>query len=94
MERLSGRGGVRTAPAASLRGEVKVKIAQLCLTLCDPMDYTMHEILQTRILVACPFSRGSSQPRDRTRSPALQTDSLLAEAQRKLRGEGAYYTQS
>uniref|UniRef100_A0A8C0AAE2 Nuclear pore complex protein Nup214 n=1 Tax=Bos mutus grunniens TaxID=30521 RepID=A0A8C0AAE2_BOSMU len=34
------------------------------------MDYTVHGILQARILewVACPFSRGSSQPR----SPALQ----------------------
>ena len=38
------------------------------LTLCDPMDYTVHGILQARILgwVAFPFSRGSSQPRDRT----------------------------
>ena len=36
--------------------------------LCDPMDYTVHGILQSRILewVAFPFSRGSSQPRDRT----------------------------
>ena len=35
---------------------------------CDPMDYTVHGILQARILewVAFPFSRGSSQPRDRT----------------------------
>ena len=47
---------------------VKVKVAQSCLTLCDPMDYTVHGILQARILewVALPFSRGSSQPRDRT----------------------------
>ena len=32
------------------------------------MDYPVHEILQARILdwVALPFSRGSSQPRDRT----------------------------
>ena len=46
----------------------EVKVTQLCLTLCDPMDYTVHEILQARILewVALPFSRGSSQPRDRT----------------------------
>ena len=38
------------------------------LTLCDPMDYTVHGILQARILewVAFPFSRGSSQPRDKT----------------------------
>ena len=33
------------------------------------MDYTVHEILQARILewVAFPFSRGSSQPKNRTR---------------------------
>ena len=37
-------------------------------TLCDPMDYAVHGILQARILdcVAFPFSRGSSQPRDET----------------------------
>ena len=47
---------------------LKVKVAQSCLTLCDPMDYTVHGILWARILewVAIPFSRGSSQPRDRT----------------------------
>ena len=45
-----------------------VKVAQLCLTLCDPTDYTIHGILQARILewVAFPFSRGSSQLRDWT----------------------------
>ena len=38
------------------------------LTLCDHMDYTVHGILQARILesVVFPFSRGSSQPRDPT----------------------------
>ena len=47
---------------------VKVKVAQSCRTLCDPTDHTVHGILQARILdwVAFPFSRGSSQPRDRT----------------------------
>ena len=46
----------------------KVKVAQLCPTLWDPVDYTVHGILQARILewVVFPFSRGSSQPRDRT----------------------------
>ena len=36
--------------------------------LCNPTDYTVHGILQARILewVTFPFSRGSSQPRDRT----------------------------
>ena len=49
-------------------GSWKVKVAQSCLTLCDPMDYTVHGILQTRTLewVAFPFSRGSFQPRDWT----------------------------
>ena len=46
--------------------KVKVKVAQTCPTLCDPMEYTVQGILQARILewVAFPFSRGSSQPRD------------------------------
>ena len=45
-----------------------VKVAQSCLTLCDPVDYRVHGILQARILdwVAFPFSRESSQPRDCT----------------------------
>ena len=48
--------------------KVKVEVTQLCPTLWYPMDYTVHGILQARILewVAFPFSRGSSQPRDRT----------------------------
>ena len=53
--------------------EMCVLVAQLCLTLCNPMDYSpsgssVHEILQARILerVAVPFSRGSSRPRDQT----------------------------
>ena len=47
---------------------VKCKITQSRPTLGDPMDYTVHGILQDRILewVAFPFSKGSSQPRDQT----------------------------
>ena len=47
---------------------IKVKIIQSCPTLCNPMDYTVHGILQARILerVAFPFSRGSSRPRNWT----------------------------
>ena len=35
-----------------------MKVAQLCLALCDPMDCTVHGIFQARILewVAFPFS--------------------------------------
>ena len=50
-----------------------VLVAQLCLTLCDPTDYSppgffVHGILQASILewIAVPFSRGSSRPRNRT----------------------------
>ena len=54
--------------AVSYKAKVKVKVLQSCLTLCDPMDYTVHGILQARILewVTFCFSRGSSQPRGRT----------------------------
>ena len=48
-------------------------LTQLYLTLCDPMDCSppdssVHRIFQARILewVAISYSRGSSQPRDRT----------------------------
>ena len=51
-----------------MASKVKVKVSQLCLTLCDPMEHTVHGVLQVRILewVAVPFSSGSSQPRDGT----------------------------
>ena len=64
---------------------VKVKVAQSCLTLCNPMDL-VHGILQARMLewVAFPFSRGSSQPRSLT----LQADSLPAEPQGKPKNTG------
>ena len=41
-------------------------VTQSCPTLCDSMDYTVHGILQARILewVAFAFSRESSQLRD------------------------------
>ena len=49
------------------------EVAQSCPTLCDTMDcslpgFSVHGISQARILewVAISFSRGSSQPRDRT----------------------------
>ena len=51
---------------------VCVSVAQSCLPICDPMDCpsgsSVHGILQARILewIAIPFSRGTSQPRDRT----------------------------
>ena len=79
-----------------LRGQVRwsgitislsewVKVTQSCLTLCDPMDFTVHGILQARILewVTFPFSKDLPKPGIEPRSPALQTDSLPAEPQGK-----------
>ena len=69
---------------------LKMKVAQSCPTLCDPMDYTVHGILQVRILewVAFPFSRGLSNPGIEPRTPALQADSLPAQPQGKPKNTG------
>ena len=69
----------------------KVKVAQWCPTLHDPMDYTVHGLLQARILewVAFTFSkgdlrRGSSKPK----FPAFQADPLPAEPPGKPKNTG------
>ena len=53
----------------------KVKVAQSCLTLCNPMDCSrprssVHGILQARTLelVAISFSRGSSRAREQNQN--------------------------
>ena len=53
------------------------------------MDYTVHRILQTRILewAAFPFSSGSSQFRDGTQV-TLRVDSLPAEPLEKPKNTG------
>ena len=70
---------------------MKEKVTQLCLTLCDPMDYRVHGIFQARILewVVFPFSRGYlPNPGMESRSPALQADSLPAEPPGKPKNTG------
>ena len=64
---------------------LKVKVAQSCPTFCDPMDYTFHGILQARILewVAFPFSRGCSQPRERTQVSRIAGRFFTSEATRE-----------
>ena len=61
---------------------VKVKIAQSCPTLWDPIDYTVHGILQARIL---EYSSPGDLPNPgiEPKSPTLQADSLPAEPQGK-----------
>ena len=52
-----------------------------CVQLCNPMDYTLHGILQARILewVAFPSPGDLPNPRIEPQSPTLQADSLPAE---------------
>ena len=67
-----------------------VKVTQWCLALCDPMDYTVYGILQARILelVALPFCRGSSQPRDRTQVSHIAGEFFTSWATRKAKNTG------
>ena len=69
---------------------VHAQLLQPCLTLCDPMDcslqdFSVHGILQARILewVAMPSSRGSSQTRDRTWVSCIAGGFLMHWATRK-----------
>ena len=64
---------------------MSIPVSLFIPTLCDPMNYTVHGILQAKILewVAFPFSRGLPNPEIKPRSLALQVDSLPAEPQGK-----------
>ena len=63
---LQGHFPSHGCPTTALLAGRKVPVTQWCPTVYDSMGYTVHGILQARILewVAFPFSRGSSQPRD------------------------------
>ena len=67
----------------------KLKVTQSCPTLCDPVDHTVHGILQARILerVAVPSPGDLPNPGIEPRSPALRVDSLPAEPQGKPEGK-------
>ena len=58
---------------------LKLKVAQLCLTLCDPMDDTVHGILQARILEPFPSPGDLPNPGIEPGSPTLQVDFLPAD---------------
>ena len=68
-----------------MNGLCKCKSTQSCLTLWDPMDYTVQGILQARILewVTFPFSRGSSQPRDGTQVSRIAGEFFTSWATKK-----------
>ena len=71
------------------RDRVKVKVAQLCPTLCEPIDI-VHGILQVRILEweAFPSPGYLPNPGIEPRSPALQADSLPAGTPGKPKNTG------
>ena len=58
-----------------------MKVAQSCPALCDPVDYTVHGILQAIIWVrvAVPSPMDRPNPGIEPGSPALQVGSLPAE---------------
>ena len=88
--RLNQRWGPGVGRGGRLEAQLKVKVAQSCPTLWDPMDCSppgssVHGISQARVLewVAMPCSKGSSQPRDQTQVSCIscihwQVDSLRA----------------
>ena len=60
----------------------KVLLTQLCPTPCDPIDSSVHGILQAGGIlewVAIPFSGDLPDPGIEPKSPALQADSLPSE---------------
>ena len=74
----------------ALPTKVEVKVTQPCLTLCDPINYTVHGILQARIpkWVAFPSLGDLLNPGIKPRSSALQADSLPAEPPGKPKNTG------
>ena len=62
------------------------EVAQSCPTFCDPMycslpGFSVHGILQARILEGLPFPSPGDLPNPRIKpgSPALQADALSSE---------------
>ena len=78
-------------PSCILLEKASVLVAQLCLTLCDPMDCSspgpsVHGILWARCWsgLLFPYPRDLPQPGFKHQSSALQADSLLSEPPRKF----------
>ena len=76
-----------------------VWVTQSSPTLCNPMHYSSpgssaHGILQARILewVAVPFSRGSSQPRDRTQVSHIAARFFTVWATRQFPGASFFFS--
>ena len=95
MQKQKGKGSPALQVDSLPRELTKnlVKVAQWCLTLCNPMDYTVHGIIQASILewVAFPSPGDLPNPGIELRSPTLQVDSLPDEARGKPAVFGAFH---
>ena len=71
----------------------EVKVAQSYPTLCNPMDYRVHGILQARILEweVFRFSRGSSQPRDQTQVSRIAGGFFTSWATREIPAQASWF---
>ena len=70
--------------------KVKVKFAQMCLILCNSMDWSLpgssvHGLFQAKVLewVPFPFTKDIPDPGIKPRSLALQADALPSEPRGK-----------
>ena len=72
-----------------------MKVVQSCPTLCDPMDYTIHGILQARILewIAVPFSRGIF-PTQGSNPGFLHCRRILYQLSHQVRGGPHFYVEA
>ena len=64
-----------------LKVKVRVLVSQLCLTLCDPTDYTVHGFSRPEYWsgLPCPPPGDLPNPGIEPASPILQADSLSSE---------------
>ena len=72
--------------------KVKVKVTQPCLTLCNPMDYTVHGILQTRILEWVAYPSPADLPNPGIKLGPLHCRQILY--QLSYQGRSVYHEHS
>ena len=81
--------GFSSDSAAYIMGTLKVKVAQSCLTLCNPMDCPWNFLGQNTGVGSLSFCQGNlPNPGIEPRSPTLQADSLPTEPQGKPKNIG------
>ena len=95
QSRYTNGKSVTVLVSGKVKERSEVEVAQLCLTLCDPMDCSLpgssvHGIFQAIVLewIVISFSRGLPNPGIKPRSSALQEDSLPAEPPGKPKNIG------